>query len=95
MSKKHYDEATVLRELKLKGCSVSQNGLQKSINVPYGSKLIGIRSLGKIDFLCHYCGYSIIKKKVSAIVEQKEDIFTSIVNKAKKETKTVKLKKTV
>lgn len=54
---KHYDEATVVRQLNRRpGVSVSN----KMVKVIKDNHLCGIRSWGKIDFLIHYCGYRYI-----------------------------------
>ena len=56
--KKHYDEATAAHAV-AKKCTIDL--LNKVINVPVSSGTIGNGTWGKIDYLCHYCGYRWIK----------------------------------
>ena len=51
---KKYDEASVIRSLIAKRCVV--NTITKVISVPRG--VLGNGSWGKVDYLCHYCGYT-------------------------------------
>ena len=55
---KNYDEATVRKQLKKKGIKVniSAGGL-RTLLVPIDDPNIGIRTWGKIDYLCHYHSY--------------------------------------
>lgn len=55
---KNYDEATVRKQLKNKGIKVdiSSGGL-RTLLVPKDDPNIGIRTWGKIDYLCHYRSY--------------------------------------
>lgn len=55
MSNKHYDEASVLKSLaKNPAIKINNNGSFRCIIVDKTSPYVGIRTLGKIDFLCHY-----------------------------------------
>lgn len=56
---KNYDEATVVKKLKSKGVKVvtSPTG-HHALVVPPKDPNIGIRTWGKIDYLCHYHSYS-------------------------------------
>lgn len=56
MAKRHYDEATCIRLLSKKS-EIHIDTRGKFINVVKEPQNIGIRSWGKIDYLCHYCGY--------------------------------------
>lgn len=59
-NKKHYDEAYCVRALSRKhSCQISMSGNQRIIEVEKDGDL-GNGSWGKIDFLVHYCGYSVI-----------------------------------
>lgn len=51
---KKYDEASVIRSLIAKKCVI--NTITKVISVPRG--VLGNGSWGKVDYLCHYCGYT-------------------------------------
>lgn len=52
---KNYDEATVLRELKQnRSIKISNH----TIKIVKDSGEVGIRTYGKIDYLCNYCGYN-------------------------------------
>lgn len=54
MSKKH-DEAKDIAILRRKGVKVERDGMNKHLIIPKNT--LGIRYLGKIDFLVNYCGY--------------------------------------
>lgn len=59
-NKKHYDEASCVRSLSRKNsCQISMSGNQRIIEVEKDGDL-GNGSWGKIDYLIHYCGYSVI-----------------------------------
>lgn len=51
----HYDEKKVLRELEKKGVKV--DFAQHTIVVNTEKNNVGISSLGKLDYLVHYCGW--------------------------------------
>lgn len=60
MSKKNYDEASVIRSLSRKNsCSINY-GMQRVIEVEKDGDL-GNGSWGKIDYLVNYCGYSVVR----------------------------------
>lgn len=52
--KKHYDEATAIRAV-AKKCSVDYGSHTIGVNTSTG--LVGNGTWGKIDYLCHYCGW--------------------------------------
>lgn len=74
MSKRHYDEASVIKSLNKKG-GVSINTVDKVVSVQINNSTIGNGSWGKIDYLCHYCGYflnrvlNLPKKKSNKAIE--------------------------
>lgn len=81
MSKK-YDEASVIKSLAAKKCVVDTK--MKVISVPKG--VLGNGSWGKVDYLCHYCGYSqtwLNNKPISSPVKEDEDDET-LYNKPKR-----------
>lgn len=51
---KKYDETKVIKSLSEKKCVVDTK--LKVIQVPRG--VLGNGSWGKVDYLCHYCGYT-------------------------------------
>lgn len=54
-----YDEASALTALGKKGVKVNlMNVGHPILGIPMDSTNFGIGSWGKVDFLCHYCGYS-------------------------------------
>lgn len=59
MKKKNYDEASVIRSI-IKKADVSVDYVNKIIQVKKDSNEVGNGTWGKIDYLCHYCGYSYI-----------------------------------
>lgn len=67
---KHYDEASVVRALsKKRAIQFTTNGTHITIKVNADSPEVGIRSLGKIDFLLHHAKehtYSVIFNKTAA-----------------------------
>ena len=73
--KKKYDEAIATSAI-AKKCTIDVRN--KVINVPVNAGTVGNGTWGKIDYLCHYCGYRWIKS-TSAIV--------SVGNKAVKHRK--------
>ena len=54
---KNYDEASVIRSLAKKNIRVSRTGV---IEVSKNNPNIGNGTLGKLDYLSHYCGYTIL-----------------------------------
>lgn len=62
MKKKNYDEASVIRSI-TKKADVSVDYVNKIIQVKKDSNEVGNDTWGKIDYLCHYCGYSYIISK--------------------------------
>lgn len=57
MSKRRYDEASVVRALCRKG-SINVNMVSKTIYVLKENTDVGNGSWGKIDYLCNYHGYT-------------------------------------
>ena len=79
MSKK-YDEASVIKSLAEKKCVVDTK--TKVISVP--KNVLGNGSWGKVDYLCHYCGYTQIwlnDKPVSSPVKGDDE---TLYNKPKR-----------
>lgn len=57
MSKRTYDEVSVVARLSKKRAITIDKG-QKIIKIDFESAdVVGNKSWGKIDYLCHYCGY--------------------------------------
>lgn len=60
MSKsKKYDEVSVIRSLSQKH-EVSVDRIRKVVEVVKNAVNVGNGTWGKIDYLCHYCGYHAI-----------------------------------
>ena len=78
MSKK-YDEASVIRALTAKKCQI--NSVNKIVSVPRG--VLGNGSWGKVDYLCHYCGYTQTFIDNSSVPVKEED-DTKLYNKPKR-----------
>lgn len=62
MKKKNYDEASVIRSI-TKKADISVDCVNKVVQVKKDSNEVGNGTWGKIDYLCHYCGYSYIISK--------------------------------
>lgn len=62
MKKKNYDEVSVIRSI-TKKADISVDYANKVIQVKKDSNEVGNGTWGKIDYLCHYCGYSYIISK--------------------------------
>lgn len=62
MKKKNYDEVSVIRSI-TKKADVSVDYVNKIIQVKEDSNEVGNGTWGKIDYLCHYCGYIYIRPK--------------------------------
>lgn len=62
MKKKNYDEVSVIRNI-TKKADISVDYVNKIVQVKKDSNEVGNGTLGKIDYLCHYCGYSYIISK--------------------------------
>lgn len=56
MKRKNYDEASVIRSI-TKKADVSVDYVNKVVQVKKDSNEVGNGTWGKIDYLCHYCGY--------------------------------------
>lgn len=87
---KHYDEKKVLRELDKKGVQIDFGVHHLVVNT--NKTLVGIKSLGKLDFLVNYCGWKCIFKKENFQYRQNEQ--ENNYKKAKKESRKInKVKK--
>lgn len=62
MKKKNYDEVSVIRSI-TKKADVSVDYVNKIIQVKEDSNEVGNGTWGKIDYLCHYCGYIYVRPK--------------------------------
>lgn len=62
MKKKNYDEVSVIRSI-TKKADVSVDYVNKIIQVKEDSNEVGNGTWGKIDYLCHYCGYICVRPK--------------------------------
>ena len=62
MKKKNYDEVSVIRSI-TKKADISVDYSNKIVQVKKDSNEVGNGTWGKIDYLCHYCGYSYIISK--------------------------------
>lgn len=62
MKKKNYDEVSVIRSI-TKKADVSVDYVNKIIQVKEDSDEVGNGTWGKIDYLCHYCGYIYVRPK--------------------------------
>ena len=62
MKKKNYDEVSVIKSI-TKKADVSVDYTNKIVRVKKDSNEVGNGTWGKIDYLCHYCGYSYIISK--------------------------------
>ena len=79
---KKYDEASVIKSLAEKKCVVDTK--MKVISVPRG--VLGNGSWGKVDYLCHYYGYTqtwLDNKPASSPVKEDDDDKT-LYNKPKR-----------
>lgn len=74
MGKKHDENQDVL----IIGRRFKTNTVQKTINASR-TQIIGNKTWGRLDFLCHYCGYTIIWDGGTTIDD------TSYTNKTKKQ----------
>ena len=89
--KRKYDEASVVRALNKKQY-IKVNTVNGVVEVQKNATDVGNGSWGKIDYLCHYCGYiyvfvtSVSKKNVRQTSETEN---TDVINKkvAKRESK--------
>lgn len=88
---KHYDEKRVLRELERKGVQINYPLHHLVVNT--NKNLVGISSLGKIDFLVNYCGWRCIfkKKNVQPQQNEQETSYKKAKKAAKAEAKANKL----
>ena len=82
---KHYDEKRVLHELGNKGVQINF-GLHHLV-VNTNKNLVGIKGLGKLDFLVNYCGWKCIFKKENVQPQQNEQ--ETNYKKSKKESRQI------
>lgn len=73
MKKKNYDEVSVVRTLG-RNREVFVNTSNKTIEVLKDATNVGNGSWGKIDYLCHYCGYSVF---ITSRMSTHNKIFSS------------------
>ena len=91
MKKKNYDEVSVIRSITKKE-DVSVNYVNKIIQVKKDSNEVGNGTWGKIDYLCHYCGYIyIISKTINSNRKIINREFGDDRKTSKKERKQLKL----
>lgn len=89
--KRKYDEASVVRALNKKQ-SIKVDTVNRVVEVQKNATDVGNGSWGKIDYLCHYCGYiyvfvnSVSKKNIRQTSKIEN---TNVINKkvAKRESK--------
>lgn len=62
MKRKNYDEVSVIRSI-TKKADIFVDYTNKVVQVKKDSNEVGNGTWGKIDYLCHYCGYSYIISK--------------------------------
>lgn len=62
MKNKNYDEVSVVKSI-TKKADVSVDYVNKIIQVKEDSNEVGNGTWGKIDYLCHYCGYIYVRPK--------------------------------
>jgi hypothetical protein len=79
MENRNYSEDKVLRDLSAKHVAFSNNGAIKTLDVTKAQNL-GNKSWGKIGFLQHYCGYTLIGKREYSFHEETEKQPIKIVN---------------
>lgn len=54
-----YDELRALRDVQQKGVHVINDGKAKELDTTRAKEVLGIKTLGKIDFLMNYCGFRV------------------------------------
>ena len=57
MGKKSYDEVSVLRIIE-KNAGINVKPMARKIEIVKGATSVGNGTLGKIDYLCNYCGWT-------------------------------------
>lgn len=98
MKRKNYDEVSVIRSI-TKKADISVDYVNKVVQVKKDSNEVGNGTWGKIDYLCHYCGYIYIISKT--INSNRKVINRKVINRefgddndrkiSKKERKQLKL----
>lgn len=78
MKKKNYDEVSVIKSI-TKKADVSVDYINKIVQVKKDSNEVGNGTWGKIDYLCHYCGYIYIISKT--INSNRKIINRKIINR--------------
>lgn len=88
MSKKHYDEVSVIRVISRK-TSVSVDYDVKVIQVLKDATDVGIGTWGKIDYLCNHCNYRYIfvKNLTNKNIFKKSDTDNDVKVGSNKSTK--------
>lgn len=84
---KHYDEASVIASVRKKAVV---NLSDKTICYNPNNHQIGNGTWGKIDYLCHYCGYTLLKDNAVNVGNSNGDY--KIHNDKNKENKVKKMK---
>jgi len=81
MSKKHDEN----RDLRLIGKIGKVNPSDKTINVSRGT-VIGIHMWAKLDYLTHYCGYTLVWNGTAVVTKAqiRDEVSTSSVKSQKK-----------
>lgn len=87
---KGYDEVSVVRVLN-RNSAIKVNG--KVIEIAKNATTVGNGTLGKIDYLCNYCGYTRLFGSSANIAAAKPTKKKKITREDKKEIKQVKLVK--
>lgn len=79
MGKKSYDEVSVLRIIE-KNAGINVKPMARKIEIVKGATSVGNGTLGKIDYLCNYCGWT--KHIISADDKYKAKIEEAKAKKA-------------
>lgn len=87
---KGYDEVSVIRVLN-RNSAIKVNG--KVIEIAKNATTVGNGTLGKIDYLCNYCGYTRLFGSSANAAVAKPTKKKKITREDKKEIKQVKLVK--
>ncbi len=80
--KKSYDEVSVVRALTKKK-SIKVDVASKCIKVAKDATDVGNGSWGKIDYLCHYCGYFQTFIASVPTISKKDDVVSIETKKTK------------
>lgn len=87
-----YDEVSAIRSLyKKHGVSINKN--TKVIKIDKGNNNLGNSSFGKVDFLCHYCGYTLESFTSGNNTDTENDVVDKKVEKREKKLNMVAMTK--